>query len=84
MDRLELLEKMRTIRGPSELVTLEDLSLALVLCGVVRQEAAAASRRKCPACGDVKPGWPDSWRNVAEGRGLTYACADCAGKAGRT
>jgi len=32
---------------------------------------------RCPTCGKTRPGWPFWWRNIAEGKGLTYACRDC-------
>lgn len=34
----------------------------------------------CPGCQQAKPGWPESWGNVSEGKGLMYACADCVTK----
>jgi hypothetical protein len=41
--------------------------------------ALGQRRLKCPACGELKAGWPDDWRNVSpEPRGLRYVCADCA------
>ena len=35
-------------------------------------------QRQCPRCNTMKGGWPNGWRNTAEGKGTKYACADCA------
>jgi len=44
---------------------------------------ANGRKTHCHTCGKARPGWPYWWRNVAEGKGLLYACRDCTQAARR-
>ena len=41
------------------------------------EERGVAVNRMCQNCQQVKPGWPETWRNIG-GKRTIYGCADCA------
>ena len=59
-------------------VELEDHSQIHII--VVEQQMG--DYRRCPFCEEMKPGWPNSWRNLADSPGTQYGCGDCVKKEG--